>query len=407
MAVALSGLVLATGAAGSPSDAGGDIRTLVAELERVHPAPYHGISREAFRGAADDLAARAPGLSREQALVETMRLVALLGEREGHSGVFPAWEGHRVPLHAFPWRFWRFPEGFYVLQAADRSLVGSRLVAVEDTPIERVEALLRPLITRDNETSRTFGLPFYLISAEVLRGLGLTRRTTSATFTVATRNGTLREVELEALTVPEFQRAVPFKGWLTMPESVPRRRQPLYLRLSGKPYGITPLQRGRAIYVAYNQTTYAGLIPNRLIRLARNRKVRRVVLDLRLNGGGDNTTYGSLLGALRNRVVNRPGKLVVLTSRVTFSAAGNFAAEIDHSTGARFVGEPTGGSPNNYGDTTEVELPALGVSVFLSTSWVELFPGDARVSVEPDRPVPLTAAAFFAGRDPVLAAALR
>lgn len=132
-----------------------------------------------------------------------------------------------------------------------------------------------------------------------------------------------------------------------------------------------------------------------------------MVVDLRLNGGGNNTSYGSLIAALRNRVVNRPGKLVVLTSRITFSAAGNFAADIDHSTRARFLGEATGGSPNNYGDTTEVELPALGASVFLSTSWVEVVPGDTRSTIEPDVPVPLTAAAFFAGRDPVLAAALR
>jgi Peptidase family S41 len=207
--------------------------------------------------------------------------------------------------------------------------------------------------------------------------------------------------------ISEHERLVPFRGWLPAPAWMPRKRQPLYLRLQGKPYGITPLQRGRAVYVAYNQTTYAGLIPRRLLRLAANPKVRRVVVDLRLNGGGDNTSYGSLLAALRSRVVNRPGKLIVLTSRVTFSAAGNFAADIDHSTRARFVGEATGGSPNNYGDALEVELPSLGVSVFVSTSFVELFPGDARVTVEPDLPVPLTAAAFFSGRDPVLARALR
>jgi C-terminal processing protease CtpA/Prc len=97
----------------------------------------------------------------------------------------------------------------------------------------------------------------------------------------------------------------------------------------------------------------------------------------------------------------------VLTSRITFSAAGNFAADIDHSTRARFFGEPTGGSPNNYGDAQDVELPTLGVSVFLPTQWVEVVPGDARLSVEPDVPVPLTAADYFAGRDAVLATALR
>jgi hypothetical protein len=398
-------LALVGAASGSRGDVASDVRTLVSELERVHPAPYHSISREAFGRAADELAGRAPRLSREQAIVETMRLLALLGEREGHGGLLPVHDGHRVPLHAFPWRLWRFPEGFYVLQAADRSLVGARLVAVDGVPIADVEARVRPLVMRDNESSRTLFLGFYLVSAEVLRGLEITKQLGSASFTVVTRTGAQREVTLAALTVPQYERAVPFRGWLPAPDGMPRRRQPLYQRLSRLPYGITPLRKGRALYVAYNQTTYAGLIPTRLLRLARSPKVRRVILDLRLNGGGDNTSYGSLLGALRSRSISR--KLVVLTSRVTFSAAGNLAADIDRSTRARFVGEATGGSPNNYGDVTEVALPALGVSVHLSTSWVEAVPGDTRVTIEPDRRVPLTAAAFFAGRDPVLAAALR
>ena len=397
-------LALAGGGAASTSD---DVRTLVTELERVHPDPYHAISRAEFHRAADDLAARAPALTREQLLVETMRLIALLGEREGHSGLFPVYGGHRVPLHAFPWRLWRFPEGYYVVQATDRSLVGARILAVAGLPIAEVEARLRPLVTRDNESSLAFGLPFYLVSAEALRGLGITQSVESAPFTVVTGRGAVREVTLESMTVPEYQRAVPFSSFIPAPQGMPTRRRPLYQRLSRLPYGITPLQRGRAVYVAYNQTTYPGLMPNRLLRLARKPGVRRVVIDLRLNGGGDNTSYGALLAALRSRVVDRPGRLVVLTSRVTFSAAGNFAADIDHSTRARFVGEPTGGSPNNYGDSQEIRLPTLGVSVFAPTQWVEAVPGDRRLSIEPDVAVPLTAADYFAGRDPVLTAALR
>jgi hypothetical protein len=397
---------LAGAAPAATVDAAGDVRTLVAELERLHPSPYHSVPRADFHRAADELAARAPKLAREQLLVETMRLVALLGEREGHSGIFPTYAGHRSPLHVFPWRLWRFPDGYYVLQAADRSLVGARVAAVAGTPIAEVEALLRPLVTRDNDSSLALGLPFYLVSADVLRGLGLTSSLRTATFSLVTRAG-VRDVTLNALTVPEYQRALPFSAFIPAPQGLPRKRQPLYQRLSGLRYGITPLRRGRAVYVAYNQTTYPGLIPRRLLRLARKPKVRRVVIDLRLNGGGDNTSYGSLLAALRSRTINRPGKLAVLTSRVTFSAAGNFAADIDHSTRARFFGEPTGGSPNNYGEAQEIELATLGVSVFTATQWVEVAPGDTRLAIEPDVPVPLTAADYFAGRDPVLAAALR
>jgi outer membrane murein-binding lipoprotein Lpp len=400
-------LVVAGSAPAAGVDAADDVRTLVAEIERLHPDPYHSVSRTEFHRVADDLAARAPTLGREQLLVESMRLVALLGEREGHSGVGPVYAGHRVPLHAFPWRLWRFPDGYYVIRAVDSSLVGARLVAVAGTPIGEVEAKVRPLVTRDNDSSLAFGLPFFLVSAEVLRGLGITSARDTASFTVVTRTGATREVALTAMTIPGYQRAVPFSGFIPAPQGMPRRRQPLYQRLSGERYGITPLQRGRAVYVAYNQTTYPGLIPRRLLRLASKPKVRRVVIDLRLNGGGNNTSYGSLLAALRSRTINRPGKLAVLTSRVTFSAAGNFAADVDHSTRARFFGEPTGGSPNNYGDAQGIDLPALGVTVFTATQWVEVAPGDSRLSVEPDVPVAFTAADYFAGRDPVLAAALR
>ena len=81
-----------------------------------------------------------------------------------------------------------------------------------------------------------------------------------------------------------------------------------------------------------------------------------MIVDVRLNPGGDNTAYRPLLDVLRSRFVNRPGRLVLLTGRVTFSAAGNFAAEVDARTRARIVGEAAGGSPHNYGDTVEVEL---------------------------------------------------
>src|SRR5829696_4161031 len=375
--MALIGFGLALAAAPAATvDVPADVRTLVAEIERLHPDPYHSVSRADFHRAAGELAARAPALSREQALIETMRLVARLGEREGHGGVAPLYGGHRIPLHAFPWRLWRFPDGYYVTGAVDASLVGARLVAVAGTPIADVEAQLRPLVTRDNESSLAFGLPYYLVSAEVLRGLGLTSSLETATFTVVTRAGATREVLLRASTVPEYQRALPSSSFIPAPQGLPRKRWPLYQRLSRERYGITPLQRGRAVYLAYNQTTYPGLIPRRLLRLARKPKVRRVVIDLRLNGGGNNTTYGSLLAALRSRTINRPGKLAVLTSRVTFSAAGNFAADIDRSTRARFFGEPTGGSPNNYGDAQEIQLPALGVTVFTATQWVVVDPGD-------------------------------
>src|SRR4029078_6993622 len=91
--------------------------------------------------------------------------------------------------------------------------------------------------------------------------------------------------------------------------------------------------------------------------------MRRVVVDVRLNPGGDNHTYAPLLKVLRSKAVNRPGRLVVLISRSTFSAAAHFITELDRKTKAVFVGETSGGAPNLYGDVAPVDLPTAGATV--------------------------------------------
>ncbi len=100
-------------------------------------------------------------------------------------------------------------------------------------------------------------------------------------------------------------------------------------------------------------------------------------------------------------------KLVVLTGRSTFSAAGNFVADVDRGTSARIVGEPAGGAPSQWGDSTAIALERAGITVHVATSYWEFGPpGDTRLETPVDVRVEPTAADFFAGRDPVLARAL-
>jgi hypothetical protein len=396
-AIICSLAVLAPGASGASTDASSEIRSLVVELEQRHPNPYHAVSREDFNRAADDLASRAPSLSRDQQVVGVMRLLAMLGERDGHSGIHPLSPIPGQRLTAYPLRLYRFPEGLFVAQAEDRALVGARLAAIGGVPAAEVESRVRPLITRDNDWTVLDRLPSFVVCAEVLRGLGL-----APTFTLDLAGGGRRDVTFEPISVQEHVGL--FGGWW---EATTRPgRQPLYLRLRNVQYGLTKIDRGRALYVAYNATTDPGLVPRKLIRMSRNRRVRRIVVDIRLNGGGNNTTYWGLISALRHPRINRPSKLRVLIGRRTFSAAGNFAADVDKRTRARLFGEPTGGAPSQWGDSAPIELPSIGLVASTAVEFVGE-ETDTRVTTLPNVSVATSAADFFAGRDPVLAAALR
>ncbi len=165
---------------------------------------------------------------------------------------------------------------------------------------------------------------------------------------------------------------------------------------------------GRALYVGYHHTFEpTDALAERVLAAGRNPEIRRVIVDVRMNGGGNNQTYRPLLRALATPAVAR--KAYVLQGRVTFSAAGNFVTEVDLQTKAKIVGEPSGGAPNQWGDNELVELPRAGLTIRVANSyWVfGRGPKDARVAVHPDLPVTMTAADFFAGRDPVLERALR
>ena len=138
---------------------------------------------------------------------------------------------------------------------------------------------------------------------------------------------------------------------------------------------------------------------------AQDDDVERVVIDLRHNSGGDNTTLSPLELALRDPAIDRPGKFFAIIGRVTFSAAANFATDLEGATSVTFAGEDMGGSPNLFGDTRPVTLPDSGQTLRMAARyWERSTPDDTRITIEPEIRAELTADDYFAGRDPVLEA---
>ena len=394
----------------APSTIADDVRELGTSIETIHPAPFRSVSRQRFRAEVDTLARRAPGMSREELLVGVLRVIALLGSRNGHTGLFPGDPGNVRPLHLYPVRLYHFADGVYVVDSEDASLVRNRVVAIEGTPVDRVFQLVEPLTPHDNASNTRGMAPHYVLTAEVLDGLGITEGTGPSDFTFEAPSGERIDVGLTPIPAPQYAArfADPLHGHY--PSVLPRAARPLYLANSGKALWARTLAGGRAVYVGYNAVAAPPpAVLRKVERLVRAPRTRRVIVDVRLNGGGDNTTYGPLTTLFGSPKVDRPGKLYLLTGRATFSAAANFAAEIDRDTRARIVGEPTGGGIETYGDTVPVLLPTLGWYVYVAARYHERKrgPGDHRLAVEPDVRVDLSSKQYFAGTDPVLERALK
>jgi hypothetical protein len=393
----------------APSTAAEDVRELGKSIEMLHPDPFRSVSRRRFRAEVDDLARRAPSISRNELLVGALRIIALLGPRNGHTGLFPG-DSHMQPLRLYPLRLYHFADGVFVVGARDRSLVRNRLVAIEGTPVERVLELVAALTPADNPTNTRGMAPHYLLTAEVLDGLGIVDGTGPATFTFERPGGQRADVELTAMPGPQYAASFADPQHGHNPSSLPATSRPFYLAAYAKPMWARTLASGRAVYVGYNSVVSPsdGFVRS-LTRLVRNPRVQRVIVDVRQNGGGDNTTYGPLTSLLGSPTVDRRGKLYVLIGRATFSAAANFAAELDRDTRATFVGEPTGGGVETYGDTFPLLLPTVGWNVHIAARYHQRKRNakDRRLAVGADIRVDVTSAQYFSGRDPVLERALR
>jgi hypothetical protein len=223
------------------------------------------------------------------------------------------------------------------------------------------------------------------------------------TFTVVGRDKATRDVTIEPIPAADDV------AWNTgLPHLLPPT-DALWLKQQATTLWWQYLEDSRTLFVQFNAVD-GGTSPivDEIGARVKQGGVDRVVVDLRNNGGGDNTTLGPLDFGLRESVIDRPGRLFVIIGRITFSAAANFATDLEHETGAIFAGEAMGGSPNMYGDARPIDLPYGPQQLWMATRyWERSTPDDPRITIEPTIRVSLSSDDYFGGRDPVLDAILK
>lgn len=381
-----------------------DLDAMLDARDTIHPDGWHGFARTDWVAAADALAARAADLSPDERLTEVVRLAAMpsWNGRDGHTGIFPFTPADGTLL--YPLRWWEFSDGLLVTAARPpyEDLVGSRVEAIAGRPIDEVLRLVEPLAPRDNPSNLRAFAPLYLRVSNLLAGLGVIDVAGPTTFTLVDRDGSRRDMEIEP-TVPVFD-----DDWDSgLPHRLAATDAP-WLRDQDTTLWWTFLEDSGTLFAQFNHVRGdATSVVSELRERAKEDDVERVVIDLRHNSGGDNTTLSPLELALRDPTMNREGRLFAIIGRVTFSAAANFATDLEGSTSVIFAGEPMGGSPNLYGDTRPVDLEATGQTLYMATRyWERSTPDDERLTIEPDISVDLSSEDYFAGRDPVLEAIL-
>ncbi len=387
-----------------------DLRFMVAEMERRHPDLHHRVSREAFGAAVADLDRRIPELQRNQIIVGLMRLAAMVGD--GHTRVDPRKDA-RFGFPSLPLKLYLFEDGLHVRAAtpAHAALVGARIEAIGGVPVADAIRRASELASADNASGPRLFVPLYLAMPDILHALGLSQRRDSATLSLI-RDGRRWTVTVPAGAVDpswppdtDISLVTP-EGWTDARRTA---QPPLWLQAPLDYHRLVELPERNALYVQLNMV--ADINGESLTRFGARIRERAaainpgaVILDLRLNLGGNGTLRNGLVRELI-RTEDEDTRLFVLTGRGTFSASQFILDDLDRLTGAIFVGEPASSRPSGFGDSYRATLPNSRISIRTSILWWQAGQNrDPWTWVE--LAAPLTFEDYAAGRDPALEAAL-
>jgi hypothetical protein len=365
-----------------------DLAFLADELPKRHPDAFHFTERIRFDAAVRELDGKLDGLNADQIYVGMDRIVNLIGD--GHTYIRVPADDANLPID-----IQRFGEEYRLAAVADgnQSSLGSRVIKVEDLPIDQARSLMLPL-TPGDETQALQDLRAieFLTGGVFLHGMGITPQRDKVRYTLAGEDGHEFTIDVHAVAPDEKL------NW-----TYAYNQPPLFRQRPEQSFWYQYLPDSRTVYCTFRGYKDLGKESKGLFELIKQQHPDKLVIDLRLNDGGDYTEgLKYLVHPIRDLTdINRKGHLFILVGTSTFSAAMSNSAHFRYQTNAILAGQQIGEKPNSYQEPREMKLPNSHWTVRYSTKFYKFVETGENV-IRPDQEIIPTWDDYRSGRDPVL-----
>ena len=365
-----------------------DVRALAVELPKLHANAFASLSRSEFDAEVAALDRRAGAASGDEMWVGLQQIAKSIGD--GHTGV-----GAPPDRRALPIEIGRFGEDFRITAVGPglNAALGARIVKVGGMPIGKVWAKALTLTAREELAPLREGDALvYLARGYALHGLGVTADRNHTRYTLKDDTGRLFDIDVAGLGPGE-----------TVTLTSGHAQTALRFQKPDDPFWCVNLPEHRALYCDWRAYQDLGARARAMFTMVDAAKPAKLIIDLRDNGGGDNTMgYAALVKPIETRGdLNARGHLYVLVGPLTFSAAMNNAAQFQDETRAILVGQTIGERPNSYQEPRQFRLPNSHLIVRASTLWYAFRKQGPNV-VAPEKEIIPTWSEVRSGRDPVL-----
>jgi tetratricopeptide (TPR) repeat protein len=390
-----------------------DLRHLQQTVHARYGNLFHTISANQWNKSVDSFYAAIPGLGNHQVLAGFVQLVASF--HIGHTQM-NTWGLHTggslgMSLHRYPFLLYQFSNGLYVLKTEKgyADALGGRVTKIGKLKTDAALAAIRPLVSYENEQGFLSIAPFFLATPEFLHTQGIAEKANEVPLSFI-KNGQEATVvfKVNDKTVNHSMTGLELpEGWVGAGNQ--KGNEPLWQKEPAAFRYMQYLPDSKTLYVRHSVTlndgdkTIAAFFANMADYIERN-DVQRLVLDVRMNGGGNNYLNKPIITSIvQSKKINQKGRFYCIIGRRTFSAAQNLVNELEKYTEVIFAGEPTSENVNFFGDTKTEILPNSKLQVNLSWLWWQnLDPRDKRKATSPFLAADMAFEDYANGKDPVL-----
>jgi hypothetical protein len=367
-----------------------DLDFLARELPKRHADAFHFISRERFQAEVAELRGRLDHLNSDEIYSDMDRIANLIGD--GHTYIEVPEDSANLPID-----IQRFGEEYRVVATAagNEKALGMRVIKIQDTPIARAAELLLSLTPADEtpvlRDSRVAG---FLTTGILLHGMGIVPDRNTAHYTLADDSAKEFAMDVHAVAPAENAKL----NW-----TFAFKERPLFRQRPQDTFWCTWLPGARTVYCSFRGYKDLASRSKELYDLIARQHPDKVVIDMRLNGGGDYTEgLRYLVHPLRDLPdINRKGHLFVLVGPSTFSAAMSNSAHFRYQTNAILAGQQIGERPNSYQEGREMKLPNSHWTVRYSVKFYKFVETGENV-IRPDHEIVPSWDDYRAGHDPVM-----
>lgn len=357
----------------------GDLDYFAEQLPKKHYGFNNIMNQDDFRDEVILLKSKVDTLDDISITLELQKILASMGV--AHT-LTP------IQFESLPLMLELFDDGLFIvgIDASKEEFLEREIVAINGIHMEDIYERLRPFISYENEYWLKKQLPGFIVQPDVLRYINVI--------------GSLDQIDLELANgeVIAFSDQVPATEMIY--SSI--YSDLTYLKNSNKYYWFEILQEN-ILYIQYNKCKVDNDLPfqtfvDQVSNTLEENQIKTIVVDLRLNTGGNSAIIDPLITMLKNHADKR---IYGAMSRRTYSS-GRFAVrDLINNFDVELIGEPTGGAPKSYGNTNFFVLPYSKNKIYYCTKYFNLMDSDLDY-FEPDIRLEYNASDIFEGKDLVL-----